>query len=137
MDFQQKIHLYDKNFPTWKTSAQEGAKIQTQLINKGLLNKAQGKALLLTIAAKLLRALQEVQGCRIAKIAASFFYLSLHLAENIIEEQEDAQNIERRIQILELTHHHLDQYIAQNAETDAIGDAVAEYHRNHRDKGRE
>ena len=137
MDFQQKIHLYDKNIPTRKTSAQEGAKIQTQLINKGLLNKAQGKALQLTIAAKLLRALQEVQGCRIAKIAASFFYLSLHLAENIIEEQEDAQNIERRIQILELTHHHLDQYIAQNTEADAIGDAVAEYHRNHRDKGRE
>lgn len=43
MDFQQKIHLYDKNIPTRKTSAQEGAKIQTQLINKGLLNKAQGK----------------------------------------------------------------------------------------------
>ena len=42
----------DKNIPTWKTSAQEGAKIQTQLINKGLLNKAQGKALQLTIAAK-------------------------------------------------------------------------------------
>lgn len=135
MDFQQKIHLYDKNIPTWKTSAQEGAKIQTQLINKGLLNKAQGKALQLTIAAKLLRALQEVQGCRIAKIAASFFYLPLHLAENIIEEQEDAQDIQRRIQILELTHHHLDQYIAQNAEADAIGDAVAEHHRNHRDEG--
>ena len=30
----------DKNIPTWKTSAQEGAKIQTQLINKGLLNNA-------------------------------------------------------------------------------------------------
>jgi hypothetical protein len=42
----------DKNIPTWKTSAQEGAKIQTQLINKGLLNNAQGKALQLTIAAK-------------------------------------------------------------------------------------
>lgn len=42
----------DKNIPTWKTSAQEGAKIQTQLINKGLLNKAQGKAIQLTIAAK-------------------------------------------------------------------------------------
>ena len=42
----------DKNIPTWKTSAQEGAKIQTKLINKGLLNKAQGKALQLTIAAK-------------------------------------------------------------------------------------
>ena len=42
----------EKNIPTWKTSAQEGAKIQTQLINKGLLNKAQGKALQLTIAAK-------------------------------------------------------------------------------------
>ena len=37
------------------------------------------------------------------------FYLSPHLAENIIEEQEDAQNIERKIQILELTHHHLDE----------------------------
>ena len=76
MDFQQKIHLYDKNIPTWKTSAQEGAKIQTQLINKGLLNKAQGKALQLTIAAKLLRALQEVQVCRIAKIAASFLSIA-------------------------------------------------------------
>ena len=65
------------------------------------------------------------------------FYLSLHLAENIIEEQEDAQDIQRRIQILELAHHHLDQYITQNAEADAIGDAVAEHHRNHRDKGRE
>ena len=42
----------DKNIPTWKTAAQKGAKIQTQLINKGLLNKAQGKALQLTIAAK-------------------------------------------------------------------------------------
>ena len=58
------------------------------------------------------------------------FYLSLHLTENIIEEQEDAQNIERRIQILELTHHHLDQYITQNSEADTIGDTVAEYHRN-------
>ena len=27
----------DKNIPTWKTSAQEGAKINAQLINKGLL----------------------------------------------------------------------------------------------------
>ena len=42
----------DKNIPTWKTAAQEGAKINAQLINKGLLNKAQGKALQLTIAAK-------------------------------------------------------------------------------------
>ena len=42
----------DKNIPTWKTAAQEGAKINTQLINKGLLNNAQGKALQLTIAAK-------------------------------------------------------------------------------------
>ena len=70
-------------------------------------------------------------GCRLV------FYLSLNLAEYIIEEQEDAQNIERRIQIPELTHHHLDQYITQDAEADAIGDAVAEHHRNHRDKGRE
>ena len=29
----------DKNIPTWKTAAQEGAKINAQLINKGLLNK--------------------------------------------------------------------------------------------------
>ena len=65
----------------------------------------------------------------------SRFYLSLHLAENIIEEQEDAQDIERKIQILELTHHHLDEHITQDAEADAIGDAVAEHHRNHRDKG--
>ena len=71
------------------------------------------------------------------QIAASFFYLSLHLTENIIEEQEDTQDIERRIQVLELAHHHLDQYIAQNSETDAIGNTVAEHHRNHRDKGRE
>ena len=42
----------DKNIPTWKTAAQEGAKIKAQLINKGLLNNAQGKALQLTIAAK-------------------------------------------------------------------------------------
>ena len=56
------------------------------------------------------------------------------LSESIIDEQEDAQDIERKIQILELTHHHLDQYITQNAEADAIGDAVAEHHRNHRDE---
>ena len=62
------------------------------------------------------------------------FYLSLILAENIIEEQEDAQDIERRIQVLELTHHHFDQYIAQDSEADAIGDTVAEHHRNHRDE---
>ena len=43
----------DKNIPTWKTAAQEGAKINAQLINKGLLNNAQGKALQLTIAANL------------------------------------------------------------------------------------
>ena len=42
----------DKNIPTWKTAAQEGAKINAQLTNKGLLNNAQGKALQLTIAAK-------------------------------------------------------------------------------------
>ena len=71
-------------------------------------------------------------GCRLV------FYLSLNLAEYIIEEQEDAQDIERKIQILELTHHHLDEHITQDAEAaDAIGDAVAEHHRNHRDKGRE
>ena len=43
----------DKNIPTWKTAAQKGAKINAQLINKGLLNNAQGKALQLTIAANL------------------------------------------------------------------------------------
>ncbi len=41
----------DKDIPTWKTSAHEGAKISSQLINKNLLNNAQGKALELTIAA--------------------------------------------------------------------------------------
>ena len=65
------------------------------------------------------------------------FIYRFHLAEYIIEEQEDAQDIERKIQILELTHHHLDQYIAQDSEADTIGDTVAEHHRNHRDKGRE
>ena len=29
----------DKNIPTWKTAAQEGAKINAQLINKGLTNR--------------------------------------------------------------------------------------------------
>ena len=71
----------------------------------------------------------------VMQVAASFFIYRFHLAENIIEEQEDAQDIERRIQVLELTHHHLDQYIAQDSEADAIGDAVAEHHRNHRDEG--
>ena len=42
----------DKDLPTWKTSAAEGAKISTQLVSKDLLNKVQGKALQLTIAAK-------------------------------------------------------------------------------------
>ena len=32
--------------------------------------------------------------------------------------------------MLELTHHHLDQYITQNSEADTIGDTVAEQHRN-------
>ena len=41
----------DKDIPTWKTSAEAGAKINAQLINKNLLNKAQGKALQLTVAA--------------------------------------------------------------------------------------
>ena len=68
------------------------------------------------------------------KSTSNFFIL---LVYNIIDEQEDAQNIERKIQILELTHHHLDKHIAQDAKADAIGDAVAEYHRNHRDEGRE
>ena len=70
------------------------------------------------------------------QIAASFLSVAL-LAENIIEKQEDAQDIERRIQILELAHHHLDQYVTQNSEADTIGNTVAEHHRNHRDEGRE
>ena len=41
----------DKETPTWKTSAATGAKISTQLVNKDLLNKAQGQALQLTVAA--------------------------------------------------------------------------------------
>ena len=70
----------------------------------------------------------------VMQVAASFFIYRFHLAENIIEEQEDAQDIERRIQVLELTHHHLDQYIAQDSEADAIGNTVAEHHRNYRDE---
>ena len=68
------------------------------------------------------------------KSTSNFFILLVH---SIIDEQEDAQNIERKIQILELTHHHLDKHITQDAETDAIGDAVAEHHRNHCDESRE
>ena len=68
------------------------------------------------------------------KSTSNFFILLVH---SIIDEQEDAQNIERKIQILELTHHHLDKHITQDAETDAIGDAVAEHHRYHGDEGRE
>ena len=41
----------DKEIPTWKTKSQEGAKISAQLVNKNLLNQAQGKALQLTLAA--------------------------------------------------------------------------------------
>ena len=41
----------DKDIPTWKTAASDGAKISTQLVSKNLLNKAQGKALQLTVAA--------------------------------------------------------------------------------------
>ncbi len=41
----------DKETPTWKTFAQDGAKISTQLINKDLLNKAQGKALQIIVTA--------------------------------------------------------------------------------------
>ena len=70
------------------------------------------------------------------QIAANYFMIIYYLlSESIIDEQEDAQNIERRIQILELTHHHLDQYITQDAEADAIGDTVAEHHGNHRNEG--
>ena len=42
----------DKDTPTWKTETAKGASISTQLVTKDLLNKAQGKALQLTIAAK-------------------------------------------------------------------------------------
>lgn len=74
----------------------------------------------------------------IMQVAANYFMIIYYLlSESIVDEQEDAQNIERKIQILELTHHHLDEHIAQDAEADAIGDAVAEHHRNHRDEGRE
>ena len=53
----------DKNIPTWKTASQEGANINAQLINKGLLNNAQGKALQLTIAANLqLQPLSSMRG---------------------------------------------------------------------------
>lgn len=38
--------------PTWSTSAADGASIKTQLVKKDLLNKAQGQALQLSIAAK-------------------------------------------------------------------------------------
>lgn len=70
------------------------------------------------------------------QVAANYFMIIYYLlSESIVDEQEDAQNIERKIQILELTHHHLDKHITQDAETDAIGDAVAEHHRNHRDEG--
>ena len=42
----------DVKMPAWKTSAEEGASVKAQLISAGLLNKAQGKALQLTVAAK-------------------------------------------------------------------------------------
>ena len=72
------------------------------------------------------------------QIAANCFMIIYYLlSESIVDEQEDAQDIERKIQILKLTHHHLDQYITQDAEADAIGDAVAEHHRNHCNEGRE
>lgn len=71
--------------------------------------------------------------CRLPPIVLWFY--DYPLSESIIDEQEDAQDIERRIQIPELTHHHLDQYIAQDAEADAIGDAVTEPHRNHCNEG--
>lgn len=41
----------DKETPTWNTTVAPGAKLSTQLVSKGLLNTAQGKALQLTIAA--------------------------------------------------------------------------------------
>lgn len=41
----------EQNIPTWNTTAAEGARLQAQLVSKGLLNNAQGKALQLTIAA--------------------------------------------------------------------------------------
>ena len=39
------------------------------------------------------------------QVAANYFMIIYYLlSESIIDEQEDAQNIERKIQILELTH---------------------------------
>lgn len=42
----------DVNIPTWKTMAEDGASVKAQLVSSGLLNKAQGKALQLTVSAK-------------------------------------------------------------------------------------
>ena len=42
----------DNATPTWRTKAADGATISTQLVNKALLNNAQGKALQINVAAR-------------------------------------------------------------------------------------
>ena len=42
----------DNTTPTWRTKAADGATISTQLVNKALLNNAQGKALQINVAAR-------------------------------------------------------------------------------------
>lgn len=41
-----------KKLPTWTTAADNGAEIKTELTSKGLLNKAQGRAMVATVNAK-------------------------------------------------------------------------------------
>ena len=42
----------DNTTPTWRTKAEDGATISTQLVSKALLNNAQGKALQINVAAR-------------------------------------------------------------------------------------
>ena len=42
----------DNTTPTWRTKAEDGASISTQLVSKALLNNAQGKALQINVAAR-------------------------------------------------------------------------------------